>query len=351
MKRKRIVAALAAALGVVALIPVATAVGSGAVPFTGDREIQAATALGTGFTYQGRLTDAGSPANATYDIRFILYDAETGGAQVGTVTIAKEDVSVVNGLFSVDLDFGATAFNGDARWLEIAVRPGTSTATHTVLSPRQPVSPTPYALYAKAAGSLALPFAASAAAAGVSGNSTGLLTVTQSGTGIALSGQRTTVDPADFPAVVGTNSGGGAAVQGISTFATGIGGKFSGTTGVQAVNTPGGGTALDINNGALMVSGLVANRTAFQLTTTALLSTLNYAVIDSTLTNNDPAAMVFIEPVFTSSAASTVEYGVFYTGATGPVALQNKWAIFDKQGSNPITVGTKFNVLVIKGAP
>ncbi|MES4792658.1 MAG: hypothetical protein C4321_06410, partial [Chloroflexota bacterium] len=100
-----------------------------------------ATALTTTFTYQGRLTDAGSPANGTYDLRFILYDAETGGAQVGSI-VTKDDVPVANGLFSVELDFGANAFRGDARWLEIAVRPGSSTGAYTVLSPRQPVSPT-----------------------------------------------------------------------------------------------------------------------------------------------------------------------------------------------------------------
>lgn len=333
MKRKRIVAALAAALGVVALIPVATAVGSGAVPFAGDREIQAATALGTGFTYQGRLTDAGSPANATYDLRFILYDAETGGSQVGTVTVTKEDVSVVNGLFSVDLDFGATAFNGDARWLEIAVRPGTSTATHTVLSPRQPVSPTPYALYAKAAGSLALPFAATAAAAGVSGNSAGLLTVTQSGNGIALSGQRTTVDPADFPAVVGTNSGGGAAVQGISTFATGIGGKFAGATGLEV-------------DGAIKVSG--ANKAVFTHTVTtgvtASCDTDKLILIAKPFLDGDANAMLVITQTFNGSPSAPKDVAAIYN-PSGCAIAANKWALYSDTAFTP---GQTFNILVIK---
>lgn len=332
MNRKRVIAAIGAALGIVAIIPAASAAGSGNVPFRGDRDVQAATALGTGFTYQGRLTDAGSPANGAYDLRFILYDAETGGAQVGTVTATKDDVQVVNGLFSVDLDFGATAFNGDARWLEIAVRPGTSTATHTVLSPRQPVSPTPYALYAKAAGSIALPFAATAAAAGVSGNSTGLLTVTQSGTGIALSGQRTTVDPADFPAVVGTNSGGGAAVQGISTFATGTGGKFSGTTGVEV-------------DGAIKVSG--TSKAAFTQTVVIGAATTclgNQAVlIDKAITNGDPNALLLVTQNL-SAAGPVLPVAALYSPATCAIGL-NKWVLY---ADTAFTAGQTFNVLVIK---
>ena len=64
----------------------------------------------------------------------------------------KQDVNVSNGLFNVGLDFGTIAFKGDARWLEIGVRPGSSTGSFTVLSPLQPVKPTPYAVYAPSAG-------------------------------------------------------------------------------------------------------------------------------------------------------------------------------------------------------
>src|SRR5437870_47295 len=41
-------------------------------------------AVGTGFTYQGRLTDGGSPASGQYDLQFTLYDTPTAGNQVGT---------------------------------------------------------------------------------------------------------------------------------------------------------------------------------------------------------------------------------------------------------------------------
>jgi hypothetical protein len=101
----------------------------------------------TSFTYQGRLLDDGQPADGAYDLRFIMYDAESGGSQVGG-TVLQEDVSVSAGLFTVVLNFGSNAFTGGARYLEIAVRPGDSTGTFAVLSPRRPVTPTPYAIYA-----------------------------------------------------------------------------------------------------------------------------------------------------------------------------------------------------------
>ncbi len=102
--------------------------------------------LTTAFTYQGRLTDGGNPANGTYDFRFILYDAEAGGSQVGS-TVTRNDIAVTGGLFTVQLNFGSGAFDGNARWLETGVRPGSSTGAYTVLSPRQPLTAAPYALY------------------------------------------------------------------------------------------------------------------------------------------------------------------------------------------------------------
>src|SRR5712691_3127220 len=43
----------------------------------------AALAQTTSFTYQGRLTDGGTPANGNYDLQFALFDSLSGGAQVG----------------------------------------------------------------------------------------------------------------------------------------------------------------------------------------------------------------------------------------------------------------------------
>jgi hypothetical protein len=102
-------------------------------------------ALGPAFTYQGRLVDGGKPANGSYDLRFILYTAESGGNQVG-MTVLKENVGVNEGYFTVLLDFG-TVFDGQALWLEVSVRPGASIGAYTPLSPRQIFSAAPYAAY------------------------------------------------------------------------------------------------------------------------------------------------------------------------------------------------------------
>ena len=100
------------------------------------------------FTYQGQLKEGGITADGDYDFVFRLYDADTGGAQVGD-DFTVNDWPVSDGLFTVQLDFDLGAFDGNARWLEVAVRPGANEGQpHTVLSPRQPLNATPYALYA-----------------------------------------------------------------------------------------------------------------------------------------------------------------------------------------------------------
>src|ERR1017187_4813468 len=105
----------------------------------------AAAPSGTTFTYQGRLTAGANVANGNYDLNFGLYDALTSGSQVGSSLTNTAAVS--NGLFTVMLDFGASAFNGGARWLEIGVRTNGSGA-FTTLSPLQELTPTPYAITA-----------------------------------------------------------------------------------------------------------------------------------------------------------------------------------------------------------
>jgi len=100
--------------------------------------------LGTAFTYQGRLTDGGKPANGNFDLEFRLFDAAVGGAQVGDPVLLPS-VPVAAGLFTAQLnangEFGPTAFDGQARWLEISVN-------GTPLSPRQELTAAPNALFA-----------------------------------------------------------------------------------------------------------------------------------------------------------------------------------------------------------
>jgi hypothetical protein len=102
---------------------------------------------GNAFTYQGYLEDGSSPANGKYDFQFNLYNDLTGGSQVGSA-VTKDNVTVTNGLFSVALDFGSV-FDGTGLWLEAGVRPGSSTGSYVILSPRQEITPAPYALSLK----------------------------------------------------------------------------------------------------------------------------------------------------------------------------------------------------------
>jgi hypothetical protein len=121
-----------------------------AIVATGSTASLVAQGLGTAFTHQGRLMDGGNPASGPYDFRCILYDAPAGGAQVGPI-VSLEDVAVGDGLFTIALDFGASAFRGSARWLEVAVRPGTSTGAYTIVGGRQELRPSPNALFSSSA--------------------------------------------------------------------------------------------------------------------------------------------------------------------------------------------------------
>ncbi|MCK4658060.1 MAG: hypothetical protein KAV82_00930 [Phycisphaerae bacterium] len=111
--------------------------------------------MGTAFTYQGQLKEDGVTVNDTADLEFTLWDSPVEGDRVGPAIVLL-GVEVVNGLFTVELDFGTGIFAGEARWLEIAVRvPACSSepcVLPTMLSPRQELTPAPYAVYAQDAG-------------------------------------------------------------------------------------------------------------------------------------------------------------------------------------------------------
>src|SRR5579859_5875796 len=101
---------------------------------------------GTAFTYQGELRQNNAPVTATVDLVFDLFDAPSGGAQVGPSQLFTagygNPVSVVNGIFTVALDFGASPFItlvSDQRWLRVTVN-------GNVLSPRTLIQNAPYAL-------------------------------------------------------------------------------------------------------------------------------------------------------------------------------------------------------------
>ena len=287
IRRPLLLAATAAAM-LVTVPAVVLARGADPAP-SGSVQAQAVT-LGSGFTYQGRLTDGGSPANGVYDLRFVLYDDEIAGASVGGV-VEKADVTVTNGIFVTNLDFGASAFNGDARWMEIAVRPGTSTGAYTALSPRQAVTSTPYALYAKTAGSIAFPLTVSATPAAV-------LDITNAGTGSAA--------------------------------------KLKGPV------------ALDLDGG-IRVSGTAAGRAAFVQTVNTAVTGGNTCladkatVIDNANANGDPAAILVVTGAG-DGVSMPPDVAVAYNVAG---CTANRWIIYDDLA---LPNGSRFNVIVVKAA-
>lgn len=107
---------------------------------------QAAVPVANTLTYQGQLKNNGVPVDGIYDFEFQLFDALNGGLSASGV-VAKPNVQVTNGLFTVELDFGGAAFAGQARWLEIKAK-ADAVGAFSPLTPRQPLNAAPYALYA-----------------------------------------------------------------------------------------------------------------------------------------------------------------------------------------------------------
>lgn len=105
------------------------------------REAAAGGALGSSFSFQGQLRLDGEPVQGPRSLLFKLFDDAFGDFQVGVdITAPAFDAFDDDGRFTIELDFGSV-FDGDARWLEIWV-------DGVALSPRQRLSPAPYALYA-----------------------------------------------------------------------------------------------------------------------------------------------------------------------------------------------------------
>ena len=112
------------------------------------------SAQGTAFTYQGRLNDGGNPANGNYDLQFTIYDSTNIPGVVVAGPLTNSPTAVSNGLFTANLDYGPGIFTGPARWLDIGVRTNGSTNGFVVLTPRQMLTPTPYAIFANTASNL-----------------------------------------------------------------------------------------------------------------------------------------------------------------------------------------------------
>ncbi len=149
-------------------------------------EPSTAFAQGTAFSYQGKLNDNGGPATGIYDLRFTIFDAVTNGNVVSGI-LTNAATPVTNGLFTVTLDFGSGVFTGNARWLEIAVRTNGASGFVT-LTPRQPLTPTPYAILAGTAGGLSGTLPVSQVSGVVPLAQLPVVVMTNNATGVTLGG-------------------------------------------------------------------------------------------------------------------------------------------------------------------
>lgn len=103
-------------------------------------------AQGTAFTYQGRLAQSGVEVDGSFDLQFGLYTNVSTGNLVGSL-LTNSATQVSNGIFTTTLNF-SNVFNGTAYWLGIGVRSNGTTNAFVLLTPRQPITPTPYAITA-----------------------------------------------------------------------------------------------------------------------------------------------------------------------------------------------------------
>jgi hypothetical protein len=101
------------------------------------------TPLATAFTYQGQLKQSGVPIDGYADFRFSVWNALSGGQQVGA-EYPVNGVTVANGLFTIRVDPGVNVFTGDARWIQVAVRYPMSTGSFVTLAPRQWLTAAPH---------------------------------------------------------------------------------------------------------------------------------------------------------------------------------------------------------------
>lgn len=404
MGRKTFIRVLALAAMVAAVVtPIAT-YGRGWDGPRQEAQTEALLALGTAFTFQGSLSDGGSPATGAYDFEFLLWDALAGGTQVGgTQTVG--DVAVSGGLFTVTLNFG-DVFHGDQHFLEIRVRAGSSVGAYAPLTPRQPLNAVPNASYALEAdsanglqgvdvsinpplvgdvlrfdgarwapsaaggGGLSLPYSAAVSNAaplitiqntaptGAGASALHGKTSSTSGNAFAIIGEVSSTSPGGSSTGVrginngtggsgigvwGSQDGSGYGVYGETPSGRGVYGTSASGTGVYGSTSSGTGGFFSsgASGTALQVNGAIAVGGSSPAAFKHVAAGGSYiSVIDNPQTNGNPNAMLLVTHVYDGA----FEY------LTSPFSVWyngSKWTIYNDEIGEDIPAGYAFFVLVI----
>ncbi len=313
----------------------------------------AAPPLTSEFSYQGALTAGGSAVDEPCDFEFQLFDEAVGGTQIG-VTETRLAVGVDDGRFQVQLDFGAGAFTGEARWLAISVRRPAGSGAYVLLTPRQPVLAAPHAVFAMQApwaGLLGVP-------AGFADGIDDLQlpyagTIDDPGTAFSVSntgaGRAIEAFSNGGIAIQALAPGNGLAFLGLGAVLGSVGGGFDGAYGVrgEATNAIGGvtfgvdGETRSPDGGASGVRGVATSATG-----------ITNGVLGRTLSATNGAAGVSgIAP----NAAGGTTYGVSgvtqsaNTGAAGVFGNAANAAGAETYGVHGVTQASTANASGVRG--
>jgi type VI secretion system secreted protein VgrG len=274
-------------------------------------QLATASDQGTAFTYQGKLSSGGAAATGLYDFRFALYDAAAGGTQQGA-TFATNAVTVTNGYFLVTLNFGG-AFDGRARWLDIAVKTN-GAASYSPLAPRQPLTPAPYAIMAASASNLlgTLP--------------TAQLTGTFNGNGSGLTG----LNPANLSAgTAGINiSGSAAAATTANNFSGSLAGEVTGVQSATLVAAVSGVTAANVAAGVNAANAATSANTAG-------------TIVKRDAGGNFSAGNITGSNL--SMPATTAGAGIVYSGGSPLIHSYGAYNFFAGGGAGNLTMSGNFN--------
>lgn len=130
-------------------------------------------AIGSIFSYQGQLQDAGVAANGSYDLEFRLQTQ--AGVAIGS-PVLKDNVTVAQGVFSVELDFGPVISSADYQ-LQIGVRAGASSGAFTALTPATKITAAPQAQVASIASEAVTVSPGSVTSAGIADGNIGSIDI------------------------------------------------------------------------------------------------------------------------------------------------------------------------------